>query len=179
MTQRSIGLKLSLRITEQIVFSKSDRINVRTVGRGLNLAFGRWRITFLLKRIEAGSEKKQLFRKGEEEVQCTIFISFYRRNGNNLYFMQLFFNKPNKPNLCPIFKWSTNHFDLVDELPCRDAMKMELFDIESDIYIALANNKDEFGKSRSRRVSDNIFLPELTRCWFRFYRWNWNIFLHL
>lgn len=48
-------------------------------------------------------------------------------------------------NVCPIFKWSSNHFDLIDELPCTNAMKMEVFITDSDIYIALANFKDEFG----------------------------------
>lgn len=59
--------------------------------------------------------------------------------------MQSFFSKPNKPNLCPIFKWATYHFDLIGELTCTNSMQMELFIIESDIYIALANNKDDFG----------------------------------
>lgn len=40
-------------------------------------------------------------------------------------------------------------------------MNMELFDIESDIYIALANNKDEFGKPKVSR--ENRFLSELNR----------------
>lgn len=69
-----------------------------------------------------------------------------RRYGNSLFLMQLIVSQPNTPNLCPIFIWNSNHFDLIDELPCTNSMNMEQFDIEPDIYVALANYKDEFGK---------------------------------
>ena len=70
-----------------------------------------------------------------------------------MYFMQLFFSNPNRPNLCPIFKWSSAHFDLVAELPCENAVRMELFVIESDLYIALANHKDKFGNRNGEEFS--------------------------
>lgn len=43
---------------------------------------------------------------------------------------------------CPIYKWNGLHFDLLDELPCTNAMRIEPFAIGSAIYIAVANHKD-------------------------------------
>lgn len=46
---------------------------------------------------------------------------------------------------CPIYKWSDdNHFDRIDELPCNNAMQIESFLIDSNIYVAIANYQNEF-----------------------------------
>lgn len=93
-----------------------------------------------------------------------------------MYFMQLFFSNPNRPNLCPIFKWNSAHFDLVAEIPCENAVRMELFVIESDLYIALANNKDKFGNNRKYEKFRTCFNRNFN---FLSYRWKCHIFLYL
>lgn len=72
--------------------------------------------------------------------------------------MQLIVSQPNTPNVCPIFMWNENHFDLVDELPCTNSMNMEQFDIDSDAYVALANLKDEFGKFGNAIFTEDMAL---------------------
>lgn len=46
---------------------------------------------------------------------------------------------------CQIYEWSGYNFDILDELPCSNAMRIEPFVIGSDIYVAIANYMDLYG----------------------------------
>lgn len=43
---------------------------------------------------------------------------------------------------CLIYRWSGYHFDLMDELPCTNAMQIQPFFVRSDMYVAIANYRD-------------------------------------
>lgn len=62
--------------------------------------------------------------------------------------VQTFLNDNNQTanTNCLAYKWSGLNFDLIDELPCSNAMRIEAFIIESEVYLAIANNKDGHGK---------------------------------
>lgn len=46
---------------------------------------------------------------------------------------------------CLIYRWSGYHFDLMDELPCSNAMQIQPFFVRSDMYVAIANYRDANG----------------------------------
>lgn len=74
--------------------------------------------------------------------QHTVYL---RKYGPNMYLFQTFSNhKSHQKQMCPIFKWTDSTFSLLDKLPCTNTWRAEPFLIDSDIYIAIANNRDEF-----------------------------------
>lgn len=52
---------------------------------------------------------------------------------------------PNTNTNCLIYKWSGYHFDVLDELPCTNAMQVEPFHVGSDLFVAIANYRDAIG----------------------------------
>lgn len=46
---------------------------------------------------------------------------------------------------CPIYKWNGMTFDNLGSLPCSNAMRVEPFIVHSDVFVAIANNRDEMG----------------------------------
>lgn len=47
---------------------------------------------------------------------------------------------------CTILKWDDSTFNTFDTLSCLNAVRIESFRIENDIYVAVANHMDEHGK---------------------------------
>lgn len=74
---------------------------------------------------------------------------YLRKVGNDLFLFQTFLNNAmNTRQLCPILKWADSTFNQLDSLPCTNAMRIEPFLMENDIFIAVANNMDEFSKDK-------------------------------
>lgn len=70
----------------------------------------------------------------------------YRKSGNDLYLVQTFINNELNANQdCPVYKWSGETFDNLGSLPCSNAMQVEPFVVHSDVFVAIANNRDEMG----------------------------------
>lgn len=92
-----------------------------------------------------------------------LFLPFFRRDGDDL-FMFYTFKSPmdSSENLCPIYRLSDYHFDLIDELPCTNAIRIEPFVISSDVYIAVANYKDKLGENPIFTVPKQFTLILLT-----------------
>lgn len=51
--------------------------------------------------------------------------------------------QPNEKSRCPILKWTESTFNEIDHLPCMNAMRIEPFSIDHQIYVAVANYMDE------------------------------------
>jgi hypothetical protein len=72
----------------------------------------------------------------------------FRSHGNDIFMIQTVntFNKSKKHD-CPIFKWSGFHFDLVQELPCQNAVEVQKFTIDQQFYLAFANHMNDAGNT--------------------------------
>lgn len=72
------------------------------------------------------------------------------KNHGMLFMVQTFDNfgtlASDTRSQCPILRWDDSTFNAVDKLPCLNAVRIELFRIENDIYVAVANHMDEHGK---------------------------------
>lgn len=51
-------------------------------------------------------------------------------------------DKPSKLS-CPIFKYNEGSFMQIDQIPCLNAMEVEPFLLDNQIYVAVANYMDE------------------------------------
>lgn len=72
------------------------------------------------------------------------------KNHGMLFMLQTFDNfgtlASDTRSQCPILKWDDSTFNAVDKLPCLNAVRVEPFRVENDIYVAFANHMDEHGK---------------------------------
>lgn len=74
----------------------------------------------------------------------------YSKLGNNLYLVQTFFTQETGPSqICPIYKWSEVTFNQLNGLPCSNAMHVEPFIVQSDVFVAVANYRDGKGNLRT------------------------------
>lgn len=48
--------------------------------------------------------------------------------------------------VCPIYKWSGMTFTYLGGLPCLNTMQIESFIVDSDVYVAAANYRNEKGE---------------------------------
>lgn len=80
----------------------------------------------------------------------------FRKFGKDLYLLQSV--SSDIINNCPIYKWSGYNFDLLEELPCMHSMNIEPFIIGSDVFIAIANYKNKFGKIYQSEWSIEMYL---------------------
>lgn len=63
-------------------------------------------------------------------------------------------DKPSAIPHCPIFKWTEGTFMEIDLIPCMNAMEVEPFLIDNQIYVAVANYMDEH---QNIETHSNIF----------------------
>lgn len=72
------------------------------------------------------------------------------KNHGMLFMVQAFDNfgalASDTRSKCPILRWDDSTFNAVDKLPCLNAVRIEPFKVENDIYVAVANHMDEHGK---------------------------------
>lgn len=40
---------------------------------------------------------------------------------------------------CPIYRWTGYYFDVIDHIPCQNAVHIEAFSIDQQMYVAVAN----------------------------------------
>lgn len=66
---------------------------------------------------------------------------------NDLFMWQTFRNdgKSNEESTCPMFKWTDQTFNEIGSIPCTNAMKLEPFLIDDQVYVAVANYMDQRG----------------------------------
>lgn len=77
---------------------------------------------------------------------------------NILYMIQTFRSgTAQEKSICPVLKWMDSTFNVFDYLPCNNAMRIEPFVIENQIYIAVANHMDQYRKHCSVKIIKNIF----------------------
>ncbi|XP_031630094.1 uncharacterized protein LOC116345133 [Contarinia nasturtii] len=64
---------------------------------------------------------------------------------NDLFMWQTFRNsgKSNEESNCPVFKWTDQTFNEIGNIPCTNAMQLEPFLIDGEVYVAVANYMDE------------------------------------
>lgn len=69
----------------------------------------------------------------------------FLRHHNELLMWQTFRSggTPDEKSYCPIMKWSESTFNEIDNIPCMNAMQVEPFTIDHQIYVAVANYMDE------------------------------------
>lgn len=67
---------------------------------------------------------------------------------NTMYLIQSYKNDK-QVDLCPIYKWSGFNFDVIDELPCQNAVSLEPFTVLSNLFIAVANYDDNLGGTKT------------------------------
>lgn len=72
---------------------------------------------------------------------------YLRKYGPSMFLFQTFVTEHgHRKQMCPIFQWVDSTFSLLDKLPCTNAWRVEPFLINSDIFIAIANNRNEYGE---------------------------------
>lgn len=76
---------------------------------------------------------------------CKILVN--RKSEHDLFLLQTFTTDGSGANEnCPFYKWIDITFELLGKLPCVNAMRSEPFIIDGDVFVAIANNRDEKGK---------------------------------
>lgn len=66
---------------------------------------------------------------------------------NTVFMIQMFRSSENAGKfLCPILKWIDSTFNVFDYIPCLNAVQIEPFVIENNIYVAVANHMDQHRK---------------------------------
>lgn len=64
--------------------------------------------------------------------------------GNEFYLTHTYRNlDENVDNVCPLYRWSGYHFDVIDDLPCYNSIYIEAFSIAHTSYIAIANQMND------------------------------------
>lgn len=71
-------------------------------------------------------------------------INFLQYN-NDLFIWQTYRNdnKSDEKSNCPILKWNDGTFNEIDQIPCTNAKQLQVFTIENQVYVAVANYMDE------------------------------------
>lgn len=67
---------------------------------------------------------------------------------NTMYLIQSYKNDKTVV-MCPIYKWSGFNFNIIDELPCHNAVSLEPFTVFADLFIAVANYDDNLGGTKT------------------------------
>ncbi|KXJ80288.1 hypothetical protein RP20_CCG025735 [Aedes albopictus] len=76
--------------------------------------------------------------------------------GNHFYLTHTYTNlNESVENVCPLYRWTGYHFDVIDELPCYNSIYIEPFSIEQTLYIAIANQMND--KSVEEDTFSDIF----------------------
>lgn len=99
--------------------------------------------------ISEGSPIFQL--KNDQIVPIQYFVQPHQNRAqfvkhlDQLFLWQTFRSdkKTHQKMMCPILKWSESTFSEFDHLPCTNAMQVEPFIIDNQIYVAVANYMDE------------------------------------
>lgn len=97
--------------------------------------------------ISEGSPIFQL--KNDEMIPIQYFVRPHQnkiqflKHHDQLLMWQTFRSAPNEKSYCPIFKWTEGTFMEIDHIPCTNAMRVEPFLIDQQIYVAVANYMDE------------------------------------
>ncbi|KFB50075.1 AGAP011897-PA-like protein [Anopheles sinensis] len=94
--------------------------------------------------FDAGSPVFQIQEDGTTEVvqtfgqpnQHTVHLWVH---GKNVYLTHTYTNlDASRPNVCPLYRWSGYFFDVVDHMPCYNAVQIEPFSIEQQMFVAVA-----------------------------------------
>uniref|UniRef100_A0A336MVZ6 CSON007096 protein n=1 Tax=Culicoides sonorensis TaxID=179676 RepID=A0A336MVZ6_CULSO len=55
-------------------------------------------------------------------------------------------------NKCPVYMWSHRQFTLIDQIECLNSYHIERFEVDHEMYLAVANFEDNFGKTNTFSV---------------------------
>lgn len=106
------------------------------------------------KYIDIGDGSPVFQLKNDQTIPMQYFAAPHQnrvqllRVHNMLFMLQTFENHgaAQGNGKCPILKWADTTFDEFDRLPCMNALRIEPFLIENQVYVAIANHMDEYGK---------------------------------
>lgn len=74
-------------------------------------------------------------------------------HNDRMYLMQAFDRVGNASFMkCPIYRFYKMHFDIVSEVGCKNVYNIEKFNVMTDMYVAVANYANEFGKLMNRYI---------------------------
>ncbi|XP_055589316.1 uncharacterized protein LOC129741603 isoform X2 [Uranotaenia lowii] len=83
----------------------------------------------------------EIVQKFNQSNQNTVHMWTH---GNHIYLTHTYTNLDESvANVCPLYRWSGYHFDVIDELPCYNSIHIEPFTIEQTLFIAIANQMND------------------------------------
>ncbi|XP_050098630.1 uncharacterized protein LOC126579251 [Anopheles aquasalis] len=92
-----------------------------------------------------GSPVFQIHEDGRTEIvqtfgqpkQNTVHLWVH---GKHIYLTHTYLNLDESLNTaCPIYRWTGYYFDVIDHIPCQNAVHIEAFSIDQQMYVAVAN----------------------------------------
>lgn len=82
---------------------------------------------------------------------CNPFLChFYRKYGDNIFLTHTYkypLGTTATRKDCPIYIWSERQFTLIDHVKCLNSYHIERFEIDHEMYLAVANFEDDNGKT--------------------------------
>lgn len=64
----------------------------------------------------------------------------------------------------PIYKWKGDHFDKICTLPSYNPQAMDHFNLDSSMFIVVANFQNELGKKLHKRISNIFSITRIQVC---------------
>lgn len=84
---------------------------------------------------------------------------------NSIFMIQMFRSSTSAAkNLCPILKWIDSTFNVFDHLPCTNAVQIEPFVIEHQIYVAVANHMDHYRRLPAVLCVFTLIVAQFVSC---------------
>uniref|UniRef100_A0A182IQZ7 Uncharacterized protein n=1 Tax=Anopheles atroparvus TaxID=41427 RepID=A0A182IQZ7_ANOAO len=115
-----------------------------------------------LNMFDEGSPVFQIQEDGTTEIVQTFGQSNQHTvhlwvHGKHVYLTHTYANlDASRQNVCPLYRWSGYYFDIVDHMPCYNAVQIEAFSIEQQMFVAVARQMTA-GGAKKDSFSD-IFL---------------------
>jgi EPTP domain len=106
--------------------------------------------------LDMGSPVFRITETAKGKVEPVELVQFFNRlnqdrvdlyvHGNDIFLIQTIetYNTTLRPH-CPIFKWTGFNFNLIQELPCMNAVEVQKFTIHQEFYVAFANHRNDEG----------------------------------
>ncbi|XP_053679007.1 uncharacterized protein LOC128729376 [Anopheles nili] len=77
-------------------------------------------------------------------------------HGKHVFLMHTYINlDESRPTVCPLYRWSGYYFDVVDQMPCHNAVHIEAFSIEQQLFVAVAN---QMSSAQGKDTFSDIFI---------------------
>ena len=80
-------------------------------------------------------------------------------HGKHVYLAHTYINldaeRGSTANVCPLYRWAGQYFDVIDQMPCYSSVHIEAFSIEQQMFVAVAN---QMSPAQGKDTFSDIFL---------------------